>query len=68
MPPGLGRMPAGARAIEPAANSGKIPSPALRGGRVTGQLGGGTTVAVRFRSASQIHSDVPGDSTIFYSC
>ena len=54
MLPRLGRMPAGAGAVPPAACTGKIPLPALRGGRMTGLFGGGASVAVKVRSPRKI--------------
>jgi hypothetical protein len=59
-------MPAGWCGL-PAADAGKIPLPALRGGRKTGAFGGEPAVAVPVRSPRKDHSDVPGESSICFA-
>jgi len=59
--PRLGRMPAG-WCGRPATNTGKVPSPVLRGGRNTGLIRLRPAVALPVRSPRKHHSDVPGES------
>ena len=61
MLPRLGRMPAG-WCGRPATNTGKVPSPVLRGGRNTGLIRLRPAVALPVRSPRKHHSDVPGET------